>query len=236
MKQIELTQGQFALVDDEDYEHLKQWKWQAQKGTHTFYAVRTDYSKGKKFKRLLYMHCEILGITGNRDIHGDHKDRNGLNNQRSNLRTATTSENNANRISLKNVSSKYKGVGWHKSTNKWCAYIRKENNQFHLGLFNTEIEAAIAYNKKAVELHGEFAILNQISEQDVLKYSIANNDTKTSKYKGVSWCNKSKRWIAKTQIDGKHKYIGSFISEVDAALAYNNVVAGFRKRVNQLNS
>lgn len=235
MKQIPLTQGQFALVDDEDYQWLNQWKWQAQKGKTTFYAVRTDYSRGKKFKRLLYMHCEILDISNEENLHGDHKDRNGLNNQRSNLRIATSSQNNCNRLSLKNVTSEYKGVGWHKSTNKWCAYIGKGKDQFWLGLFDTEIEAAIAYNKKATQLHGEFAILNLISNEDSLKYNSSNSEAKTSKYKGVSWCNKSKRWIAKTQINGKHKYIGCFTSEIEAALAYNNVAKDFRKKLNPVN-
>jgi hypothetical protein len=159
-KLIPLTQGQFAIVDNQDYDWLNQWKWHAQKGKTTYYATRVDYSNGKKNRKLIFMHKVILGIGP--EITGDHIDRNGLNNRRSNLRKATHSQNMCNRISFKASSSKYKGVGIHKSTNKWAAYIRKNNVQKHLGLFDTEEEAAIAYNEAALTLHGEFALLNNI--------------------------------------------------------------------------
>lgn len=162
MKLIPLTQGQYALVDDSDYDWINQWKWQAQKGATTYYAVRTDYSNGKRNAILIYMHCLILGIKKGSGVKGDHKDRNGLNNQRNNLRVATWSQNAANRRSFTNSSSNYLGVGWHKPTGKWAAYIRKENKQYHLGLFDSEIEAAKTYNSKAKELHGEFANLNKV--------------------------------------------------------------------------
>ncbi len=161
MKLITLTQGQFAQVDDDDYEFLNQWKWQAQKGKTTYYAVRTDYSRGKRNRTLIYMHCLILDIIGT-EFKGDHIDRNGLNDQRSNLRIATYSQNQANRRSFKNSSSKYLGVGWHKLTGKWAAYIRKDDKQYHLGLYETEQDAATAYNKAAIIHHKDFANLNSV--------------------------------------------------------------------------
>lgn len=234
MKEIPLTRGQFAIVDDADFEWLNKWKWQAQKNATTYYAVRTDYSKGKRNPVLIYMHCEILGLIKDSAIEGDHRDRNGLNNQRNNLRLATRSQNCANRAVYKKCSSKYNGVGWHKVTNKWSAYIGKDNEQYHLGIFETEIEAAIAYNKAASELFGEFANLNKIDEESLLLYSGKSNSKKTSKYKGVSWCNDMKRWVAKTQINGKHKYLGSYTTEIEAALAYNNAHSGSKKKLNKV--
>jgi len=83
MKLIPLTQGKFAQVDDEDFEYLNQWKWFALKDAQTFYAARGIYLKGN-----ILMHRQLLGLT-NSEVKGEHKDRNGLNNQKENLRVAT---------------------------------------------------------------------------------------------------------------------------------------------------
>lgn len=226
MKTIALTREKFALVDDDDFEWLNGWKWMALKGKHTYYAVRADYSKGRRNAILVYMHCLILGIvkTG---IRGDHIDRNGLNNQRNNLRKATSSQNNCNRPAIPLSSSKYKGVSWHKATGKWMAAICINEEQKHLGLYNSEIEAAIVYNKEAIKLHGEFALLNEIKNEDLEYYEKPENKTqikKTSKYKYVYWDNREERWVAYTYVNNKKKYIGYFVNEIDAALAYNNFV------------
>lgn len=104
------------------------------------------------------MHRQILGLT-NPDIKTDHIDRDGLNNQRNNLRIATKSQNNANRRSHKNSTSKYIGV--HKTAkNKWIASITKMRTHLYLGIFIKEEDAAKCYNKFADKLHGQFANLN----------------------------------------------------------------------------
>ena len=90
----------------------------------------------------------------------DHIDHNGLNNRRSNLRLCTTAQNARNVFSYKGSTSKYKGVCWYKEGRKWAAKIKLNNKAYHLGLFEDETEAAIAYDKKARELHGEFGCLN----------------------------------------------------------------------------
>jgi hypothetical protein len=87
----------------------------------------------------------------------DHIDGDGLNNCRSNLRAATVAQNQQNRGKPKNNSSGFKGVGWHKKTSKWRAYIRVQRVQRHLGFFNTKEEAAEAYRQAAEKIHKEYA-------------------------------------------------------------------------------
>lgn len=107
------------------------------------------------------MHREILGIMDSK-IKVDHKDRNGLNNQRSNLRIATYSQNASNCKGRAGSSSKYKGVSKLTTCRRWVAQIWKDKKKHYLGLFKTEKDAAIAYNKEAEKLHGEFAYINKI--------------------------------------------------------------------------
>lgn len=156
MKEIKLTQGQVALVDDEDYEFLSQWKWYAIKDKTTFYAARAER------KTTIQMHRVILGLTDSK-IEGEHKDHNGCNNQRDNLRIATRSQNCANRPSFKNSSSKYLGVSWHKKNKKWVAYIRKDGLRKYIGSFNKEEDAALSYNSLAIQYFGDFANLNKVA-------------------------------------------------------------------------
>ena len=101
----------------------------------------------------------IMNYNGNLFI--DHIDGNIMNNRRSNLRIATYMENNANAKKRKNTTSKYKGVSQY-IKGQWQAYIHKNKKRYTLGFFNTEKEAAQAYNTKAVELFGEFARLNEL--------------------------------------------------------------------------
>ncbi len=162
MKEIKLTQGKIALVDNEDYEFLMQFKWYARfdkKGNY-FYAVRSLKINGKQ--TTILMHRVIMGVIDSK-IHIDHVNHNTLYNCKSNLRVATTSQNQANRRSQKNSTSKYKGISWHKRDNNWQVSIQKDKKTFHIGGFENEADAALAYNKKALELFGEFANLNKIA-------------------------------------------------------------------------
>ena len=156
MKEIVLTRGLFAMVDDEDYEFLNQWKWYAHKSKNTFYAHR----KIGKYGRLVFMHRLILGIDNTSpELFPDHMDKNGLNNQRYNLRIATRSQNNANKISTN--PSGYMGV-FPAGKSGWFSRIAKDKKKYYLGFFKEKEGAALAYNKAAIELHGEFANLNQV--------------------------------------------------------------------------
>jgi hypothetical protein len=92
----------------------------------------------------------------------DHKDRNGLNNQRSNLRIATDSQSNSNQGKRKNNTSGYTGVTEDKRRNKWVANIRVKGKQSFLGIFTNKKDAARAYNEAAIKCRGPFAVLNKI--------------------------------------------------------------------------
>lgn len=159
MKEIILTQGKVALVDDADFEWLNQWKWFAYKDANTYYAHRSDRTGPKQ--RIILMHREILGLTDPK-IHGDHKDRNGLNNQRNNLRTANNSQNMANRRSHIDSTSEYLGVYYYKRDRNWRARITKDRKDIFIGGYDSEYEAALAYNEVAIQLHGQFANLNKV--------------------------------------------------------------------------
>lgn len=157
MKTIPLTQGKFAIVDDEDYEWLNQWKWCADKIGKTYYAVRTI--NHKLGKQMILMHRQILRLTKGDGKLTDHRNHNGLNNRKCNLRICTHNQNHQNRRKPRTLN-RYKGVSWHKPSKRWCAHIIHNKKYIHLGYFDNEIKAAKTYDKKAKELFGEFACLN----------------------------------------------------------------------------
>jgi len=157
MKEIKLSKGLVALVDDEDFEELSKYNWYACFNRIKYYARRHQMINGKKTK--VYMHRQILGLT-NPKIFADHIDGDGLNNQKHNLRAASNSQNLANVNKRKGTSSKYKGVNYRKATGKWQVHIQHQGKLHFVGTFDNEIDGAKAYDKKATELFGEFAKLN----------------------------------------------------------------------------
>jgi hypothetical protein len=152
MKEIKLTQGKVALVDDEDYEYLNQFKWYAHKKPCTFYAERSVGNR--KNRTLVRMHRVIMNTHDNMQV--DHIDHNGLNNQKCNLRNCTASQNRMNKRPF--GKSIYKGVGFNEGLIQ--ARIRINNKQIHLGYFKSEELAAKSYDIAAKKYHGEFANLN----------------------------------------------------------------------------
>lgn len=159
MKEIQLTQGKVALVDDEMYEYLNQFKWYANNMHGKFYAVRNHReNKGKQIK--IPMHRLI--IKPDKYMVIDHLDGNSLNNQKNNLRICNHIQNSMNRIIYINNKSGFKGVYWNKPSAKWMAYISFGNKMLYLGLFINPKDAARAYNNAAIKYHGEFANLNKI--------------------------------------------------------------------------
>lgn len=160
MKEIPLTQGRSALVDDEDYQYLIQFNWHASRYGNIYYAKRIGWVNGKRTS--IRMHREIMGLIESKNL-CDHIDGNGLNNQKVNLRIANYFQNNRNRRPQSNTTSRYKGVSRHRLG--WqCRITHANKNTKHIGYFKTEEEAAIAYNKEAQNLFGGFAWLNKVSK------------------------------------------------------------------------
>jgi len=161
VKEIQLTQGKVALVDDGDFEWLNQYKWCANRirNDNYWYAMRGIRIKGKHIKIL--MHRFILGAKSGELV--DHVNHLSLDNRRVNLRLCSNAENLANMRPRKySKSSKFKGVTWCKRQKKWVAQLTVNMKHFYLGSFSSETDAAIAYNEAAPEYFGEFAHLNVI--------------------------------------------------------------------------
>ena len=158
VKKIPLTQGKYALVNDEDFDYLAQWKWLAHwsPGTKSYYAKR-NARKGeigwisKNRRRLISMHAEIMNLP--KGMFVDHINHDTLDNRRNNLRSVTHRQNHQNRRQSK--YSKYPGVSWDKSREKWIVLIQVNGKRKNIGRFNSEIEAFKAYKTAVFELTGE---------------------------------------------------------------------------------
>jgi hypothetical protein len=161
MKLLPLTKDKFALVDDDDYYWLSQWNWFAVEIKNTWYARRSK-KKGvlrSNEKYEIYLHRIVMRCS-NIDFVIDHLDKNGLNNQKENLRICTKSENNKHTSSHKNSSSQYLGVSYDKNRNKWSANLMNNGKKILFKRYNTEIEAAKAYDITAKTQFGVYANLN----------------------------------------------------------------------------
>lgn len=153
MKRIPLTRGLFALVDDQDFDLLKTRKWHATKKRKN--GVCYAATRRLRIGGLILMHRLIAGAKAKQRV--DHKNRNGLDNQRENLRFGSQSQNCANaKISSRNTSG-FKGVGWHKAAKKWRAYVKGR----HIGLFSNKRLAVEAYDRALISLFGDFALTNR---------------------------------------------------------------------------
>lgn len=165
MREISLTRGYVALVDDEDYEFLNQWKWKAvvtrSKNTEKVYACRTPRIGPRSENKYasVVMHRLIMNTPKGKVT--DHINGNTLDNRRENLRICTQAENLMNKQKTYGKSS-YKGVIPH--GHRWVAIIGINGKRLHLGYFSTEVDAAKAYNIAARFCFGSFAKFNKIEE------------------------------------------------------------------------
>ena len=157
MKEIKLTQGKVALVDDEDFEYLNQWKWCVHKGKgNLYYAIRNKSKIKEGSEGTVYMH-KVLMNTPN-EFRTDHKNGNTLDNQKHNLRITNHCSNIQNRKKNINNTSGYKGVS--RNQNKWMVQLNVNNKHIYGGKFINIIEAARHYDDLALKYFGEYAKLN----------------------------------------------------------------------------
>lgn len=153
MREIPLTQGLVAQVDDADFKWLSQWKWCAQRIGHMTYAKRGGQTKGKQYT--IFMHVALIGSGV------DHIDRCGLNNQRNNLRRGNNAQNGCNRGPNLGNRSGLKGVSWHNRDRVYRARITVHRKEKHLGFFHNPLDAARAYDAAALKYQGQFACTNK---------------------------------------------------------------------------
>lgn len=225
---ISVGKGKAAIIDAADFDWLNQFKWHV---TDRGYAIASR--KGKR----LTMHRLILETP--KGMVSDHINGNRLDNRRDNLRIATYAENARNKGNQAHTSI-YKGVGWKKDNNLWQVRIHIGDKWHHVGLYEEEIAAAVAYNEKAIEVFGEHARLNVIPgdwkpTEASVAYRLKNVTSKkkkthkgkpvTSKYKGVSKAHG--RWKAVIKFEQKLHYLGAFDNEEDAARIYNQKAKEF---------
>lgn len=152
--------GRVALVDDADYDLVMPRRWwvlerkiKGQRGRGPYAVTRIVKADGRR--SLISMHQVITGYPMT-----DHKNHDGLDNRRSNLRPATKVQNGGNSRPYLGASSRYKGVHWHSQRRAWRAAINHQGKNRHLGTFSVEEDAALAYDIAARELFGEYAALN----------------------------------------------------------------------------
>jgi hypothetical protein len=195
MREIPLTQGKIALVDDDDFEELNKYKWCARVREHTSYAER----KESKTRKIIRMHREVLKYIPD-GMFTDHIDGNGLNNQKYNLRIVTTRQNAQNRHQIK--TSKYPGVVWHSRDKKWYARIIVDGKQNSLGYYDLEDDAANAYN---IACKNPYKIQKEIQ---------------TSQYKGVYWNKDASKWKSRISYNGKRYNLGTYDDEFEAFKTY----------------
>lgn len=210
MKEINLGGGVFTMVDDIDFEWLSNYVWRVRGTGIHLYAFRKTLHGTESMHRLL--------LDASKGVLVDHIDRNTLNNQRSNLRICSASGNARNRSNY--IENKFKGVRKVSSGNrvKYRSYIGVDGIKRHLGVFISEIDAAIAYNRAAVDFHGEFASLNPVFD-DGRKLNL-DARINSSKFKGVN-VGRNGKIRAFITIKRKQIYLGSFKTEEDAALVFD---------------
>lgn len=150
--QVPISRGYFVTIDKDDYERVTQWKWTALPTKWTVYARRGVKRNGKQYS--LYLHRFIMGEPEGLEV--DHRDCNGLNNSKKNLRVSDDTQQNCNQRIHRKSFSGIKGVGWNKAAGKWQAYIGLNKKFIHLGLFKTKEEAAAARRTAATILHKDF--------------------------------------------------------------------------------
>lgn len=150
---VPLTKGFEAVIDASDAHLVDSFNWCASENGYCVYAKHVHTSDGGR--KTMLLHRVITGADD--DVIVDHIDGNGLNNRRSNLRTATHSQNMFNQRTGRANTSGFKGVSWHKDMAKWEAHIQANGKKVNLGYFSSPEDASNARKAAAVRLHADFA-------------------------------------------------------------------------------
>jgi hypothetical protein len=219
-REIILTSGATCKISTEDYNLVSKHTWYEDRytrkdGSQGSYAFTKVCVEGKKQE--IRMHRLILGFPVGSV---DHANRDGLDNRRENLRLADGTQQCANRA-FTGGSSKYKGVSFEVSSGKWKARIGVRGKYIYLGRYKSEKEAALAYDAAANFYFGEFSNPNLTKDltdaPNITRKTVKN----TSIYRGVSYWQHGRKWLAQINHQHKHHHIGYFETEEDAAIAYN---------------
>jgi hypothetical protein len=215
-----------AIVDDEDYVQVSQHSWCLLSGKYAQANIKVD----DKWKRVS-MHRFVMNYTP-ADPRLDHKNRNGLDNRKSNLRPATGGGNQHNREAInkrngKSTTSNYKGACWSPAIKRWIAQICIDSNNIYIGGFKTQRQAALHYDAAARQLHGEFACLNFPNGPFVELPPNWMNQKQKSPVRGQSTSlsgvrRRHLRWAAETSCP-PFKYLGAFATETEAGVAWDLV-------------
>lgn len=153
--------GKIVLIDDEDWEKVRVYKWVINaptKANRKYYAQHDFYVEG--VHHVILMHRLIMGCVKGDGVYIDHIDGNTLNNHKSNLRFSSIAENTRNQQKHRDSMNPYKGIKYDKRDKLWVARIQYNKKRIYVGYSKDPVEAAKAYDRKAIELHGEFAYTN----------------------------------------------------------------------------
>lgn len=226
MREIPLSgkvgNGYVAYVSDEDYERLSKYRWylRRSKNNRKLYA-QTKVRHGNSWVTVQMHHLVLRPQKG---MMIDHRDGNGLNNTRENLRECSSFENQRNRKSAIDSSSQYLGV-LKLPDGRWKASIKPNRKQIGLGYYKTEEEAAIAYDVASVHYYGEYANPNFPERiEEYKQMEVFKPKEQSSKYVGVSWHKQRNKWKAHTKVNGRYQHIGLYIDEKECALARDQYV------------
>lgn len=228
---IPLTQGLFAKVSPCDFDRVNQFKWAATVRKTVCYGTRRS-SDGKNHS----LHRFIVDARVGDVV--DHKNRDGVDNRRENLRIVSHRQNQQNKTAKSTSKSMLKGVNWIVRDKKWSARIFLDNKSVLLGTFANELDAARAYDVAAMESFGDFACINFDRSEytpemvSAVKVSMIRRDLRLEqKIKGLCWNKKKSLWMASILPPGstlrhpggdrKRLYLGSSKDQKSAALIYD---------------
>jgi len=236
---LSLPHGKTTVISDEDSD-LAQFSWCQTAGD---YVVRGDPNGTTPLRLHRIIMARMLERALVKGEFVDHIDMDKLNNHRSNLRLASSSQNHCNVGKRSSNTSGYKGVIF--QAGKWVAQMAYQGKSIYLGRFDTPEAAAHAYNEQALKLHGEFARVNLFGEDNLpvvrkpLPQPIILNGRNTSGYRGVYFDKERRLWRAMIHCQGKKRHIGHFATAIEAAQAYNEAALrchGQSARLNDLSA